>query len=317
MKDSVCVNCPANCAQCSTSSLGSCTSCLPGYYLDTSTELCTACNQTNCLSCSSLGCLACMTGYHLSSSHTCQLDCVVPCSTCSDSNPTECLACVVGFKLNTQANTNCEADIDCNSNGTCSTCPLGYSMKLAQSFSTCEKCGSNCARCNPNAVDACFSCFEGLFLNGTLCSECPSTCAKCSSATVCFECASGFIPQQAAAQQTSSLSSTSGLSSTGGSPVTCIACTAPCASCVNAPTTCLSCNSGFQLSGNNCLNTSVVNVSVTFNPTNNNYDFFNNAYNTILAGMATAANVAQNAIIVKSIIYNSVIFNADITTSSG
>lgn len=188
-------------------------------------------------------------------------------------------------------------------------------MKLAQSFSTCEQCGSNCARCNPNGVNSCFSCFEGMFLNGTVCSECPSSCAKCSSETVCFECAIGFIPQQAASQQTSSL--LSGIPSTSGAPVMCMACTSPCASCVNSPTTCLSCTGDFQLSGNNCLNSSIVNVTVTFSPTNNNYDFFNNAYEQILSGMATAANVAQSSIIVNSIIYNSVILSADVATSSG
>lgn len=61
----------------------------------------------------------------------------------------------------------------------------------------------------------------------------------------------------------------------------------------------------------------MVDVSVTFNPTNNNYDFFNDNYEQIMTGMAQAAQVSQSAIIVKSIIYNSVILNAQITTTSG
>ena len=92
--------------------------------------------------------------------------------------------------------------------------------------------------------------------------------------------------------------------------MTCVACSAPCATCFNSPTTCLSCNAGFLLSGNSCLDEFFVEVSVTFNPTNNNYDFFNDNYEVILTGMANAAGVSLSAIVVQSIIYNSVILNA-------
>ena len=183
-------------------------------------------------------------------------------------------------------------------------------MKVATGFSTCEQCTNNCARCNPNNLNQCFSCFEGSFLDGNNCSSCPSSCAVCSSATVCFECATGFVQQQAASQQTSQLGVGSGLASAGGAPLTCVACSAPCATCFNSPTTCLSCNAGFLLSGNSCLDEFFVEVSVTFNPTNNNYDFFNDNYEVILTGMANAAGVSLSAIVVQSIIYNSVILNA-------
>lgn len=169
LKSGTCVNCPQNCAQCSVTSLGTCTSCLPGYYLDASTQTCTACAAANCVTCNNLGCQACMTGYTLNENLNCQKNCVLPCATCSDSDPTSCTSCIVGFVFNTAAPQNCAPDIACNNNGTCATCPLGFAMKVATAISTCEQCTNGCARCNPNVLGQCFSCFEGSYLNGTSC----------------------------------------------------------------------------------------------------------------------------------------------------
>ena len=78
-----CISCPRNCAQCSLTRLGECTSCLPGYYFQADSELCMACNQTNCLCCTELGCTSCQSGYIVSPSFTCMQICVAPCASCS------------------------------------------------------------------------------------------------------------------------------------------------------------------------------------------------------------------------------------------
>jgi len=99
-------------------------------------------------------------------------------------------------------------------------------------------------------------------------------------------------------------------------PVTCLACASPCASCVNSPTTCLNCTSGFVLSGTTCVGQFYLTVSVTFTTQNNDSNFFNTNYNQIMTQLATAAQVNINAIVVTSIVYASVILNANVTTTN-
>ena len=123
-------------------------------------------------------------------------------------------------------------------------------------------------------------------------------------------CSSGFIAVQAATQQSSDFDALLGLASAGGEPLVCVACESPCATCRNSPTTCLSCVSGRLLSGNNCLFSNKISVTATFAPTDNQYNFFNDQFGTIVSGMATAAGVAQKDIIINSVVYSSVILNA-------
>ena len=310
-----CVNCPQNCAQCSVTDLGSCTSCLPGYFYAASQQICKACSMSNCLTCTDLACQVCRSGYIISPSLTCQRECLLPCSTCSETDPSQCLKCVTGFTFNTNANQNCEPNLGCNNNGSCSNCPIGFSMRVNNNFATCQQCNSICARCNPNAGNTCLSCFDGSYLDGTSCASCPSSCAKCTSATACYQCADGFIAEQAASQQTSQQSA-SVATAASVAPVNCLACAGNCLTCINSPTTCLSCRDNFRKSGNKCLNLNKIELSVTFTPSNNDFSFFNNNYDTIMSGLASAAGVPQSDIIVKEIIYSSVVLNADVTTTA-
>lgn len=139
---------------------------------------------------------------------------------------------------------------------------------------------------------------------------------KCINSASCLMCADGSVAMQAATQQTSDLNSGNGIASAGNEPVTCLACTSPCATCKNAPTTCLSCQSGFTLSGNNCLNSNFVAVSVTFAPTGNVYSHFNDQFATIVSGMATAAGVLEQDVVITSIIYSSVVLNGAVTSAA-
>jgi hypothetical protein len=71
------------------------------------------------------------------------------------------------------------------------------------------------------------------------------------------------------------------------------------------------------LSGNVCQGQYSINVNVTFTSISNPQDnsLFTQNYNTIISGLATAAQVPQSAILVKSILYASVILNAAVTTT--
>lgn len=310
MNNGVCINCPANCALCSLSNIGLCTSCLPGYYFSAS-QNCVACPMSNCLACNSLACTTCAMGYMLSPSLTCMKKCILPCATCSATDPSICTSCISGYTYNEQATQNCQPDTTCNNNGSCSNCPFGFAMSVVNNEATCVQCSSGCSRCDPNNANKCLACFTGSYLNGTTCASCPSNCYMCSSPTMCYMCVSGFVAQQAATQQSSNAVGSSPMM--GTYPVTCLACSGNCATCMNTPTTCLTCQSGFSLSGNRCLNDNQIDVEVTFNTDGGDNSIFTNNYNQIMSGLASSAGVAQSNIIVSSIVYSSVILNAVVT----
>lgn len=271
MNQGQCINCPVGCAQCSTSKLGVCTSCLPRYYYNANAQNCQPCNQTNCLSCTALACLSCAPGYIVSPSLGCQMECVSPCATCSSTNPSECTSCLAGYIFNPSSLQNCQPDLSCNGNATCNICPFGYALLVVNFNSTCVACNSGCQRCSPNNAFQCFTCYQGFYLNGTSCKACPSSCKQCSGPNTCFQCASGFVAQQSATLPTSTSPTGKSTSNVVIQPVRCLACASPCATCFNSPTNCLSCEGGFVLSGTICQGQFSIVVSVTFNPTGNDY----------------------------------------------
>lgn len=318
MLNGACVPCPAGCAQCSATRLGACTSCLPAYYYSSTNQTCVLCSQANCITCTAMACLACAPNYFVSPSLGCQRKCVSPCATCSETSSSDCLSCVAGFTFNSSSLQNCQPNLTCNNNGSCSMCPFGYSMLVSSNYATCVKCNGNCQRCNSQDGNSniCLGCYDGLFLNGTICSACSSFCTICTGVSSCFQCALGFVAQQAASVPTSSINTNVGASSVVYQPLTCLACTSNCATCYNTPSTCLSCNANFMLSGTTCLGQFAIDLTVTFAPSNNDYSFFNDNYNSIMSGLASAAGVAPAAINVKSIVYNSVILNAAVTSTN-
>ena len=140
-----CVSCPIGCAQCSISKLGICTSCLIGYYYNSNAQNCQVCPQSNCLSCTANACLYCALGYMISPSLTCQQICLSPCATCSESDPSVCLSCVAGYIFNIQTTQNCQPDLSCNNNQTCSICPFSFALSVnSNNEATCVQCNSTC-----------------------------------------------------------------------------------------------------------------------------------------------------------------------------
>lgn len=111
-QQSICMQCPANCQNCTvaaTTTTTTCLDCTDGYFITASGQ-CQVCPNT-CLLCISQSiCTQCVNGNYLSNS-TCQ-----PC-------PTNCLTC-------TDANT-------------CTSCSVGY----YPSSGVCQPCVNNCTSC--------------------------------------------------------------------------------------------------------------------------------------------------------------------------
>lgn len=74
----------------------------------------------------------------MSPSLGCMKECVSPCATCSEDDPSSCMSCVAGYIYDTDSTQNCRGDLDCSNNGTCQRCPFGFSLKFQQVNSTCQ-----------------------------------------------------------------------------------------------------------------------------------------------------------------------------------
>jgi len=199
-----CVPCAEGCLVCNPADLITCTKCRGGWSLDSS-NVCV--NEVTCpMYCESCivgtGCTACATGYTLNQNFLCQLQCVNPCKTCSVSNPLVCESCNLGYTL---SGNTCVADLSCNTNGNCLTCPMGNilvennstAIRLNQTCSACDS-ASNCWRCMASNSAMCISCPLGRYLRTTdnLCISCASNCVACVNLNLCLFCANGFVDTQ-------------------------------------------------------------------------------------------------------------------------
>lgn len=100
-----CMQCmSANCIRCLSSNTSICTSCYPGYYLNTSDSSNATCSPcpTSCSTCSnSITCLTCSQGHtatvqSISSDQVICVQCISPCATCM-LNAYTCTSCVEGY----------------------------------------------------------------------------------------------------------------------------------------------------------------------------------------------------------------------------
>lgn len=297
------------CAQCRSQDLGACLSCVPGYFFNAASQTCTSCNIPGCYSCNSLGCSQCHLGYTLSPTFTCQKNCIVPCSSCSSTDPTVCLSCVAGYVYDTSAPGNCRPDFSCNSTSNCAICPIGYSILPSTSNGAtvyyCTQCGPSCARCDPNQQNKCISCLLGFYVGNNTCKACPAGCVNCNGASSCFTCAMGYLPVQPAFVPAASAPNAG---SSGNNviyqPLTCVPCVSPCATCIYTASSCFSCIAGYTLNGATCLPPNVISVTVTFTPTNNDFSVFSRNYYKIITGLASSLNIGVNGIVVSELIYN-------------
>lgn len=141
----------------------------------------------------------------------------------------------------------CTQTVQCNSDSSCTTCPLGYTLNAG----TCSQCtASNCLRCNFGALTQCTLCNISTFLDtaNNLCAACTSPCLTCQTSTVCTTCADGFFMQTLNNLPTGK----------------CIACDSNCATCAKSPTYCLTCPTGSSLVAVKCLSNQNVGFNMTF-----------------------------------------------------
>jgi len=301
-----CAPCVLGCLTCNPAQLTTCTTCAPGYFLN-STSNCQAC-ISNCVQCSSVGCMQCTAGYTLNAVFNCQLNCIAPCAECKDANPSACTSCVAGYVLN-QTTGTCSPDVSCSSTSSCFVCPYGYSLQSAsvpgKIIQTCQQCNttSNCARCSLTNTSQCLSCPMGYFLNSGVCTACSTGCGMCFSKNFCTVCNVGFVPQQAG-----------GISF--GNPanglVNCLFCTSPCMTCIGTPTYCTSCVSGYTLQGPVCMSNFNFQIKAVFVI---DVIDFQKYYLALLNLLDTAAQTNISNILILSIASGSAIINAQISTS--
>lgn len=305
-----CTPCPEGCQICSPNDFSLCLTCSTGNYLN-STGSCVACSS-KCNSCTDMGCMSCMYGYKLTSDFTCVQDCTKPCATCASNSPSTCESCLYGYVLNSSSS-SCSVNVTtCNDNKDCDYCAFGYVLTSSSTATvrqvTCEQCNSNsnCQRCTSTNVAQCTSCYGGNYLNSnSVCVSCPDGCLECTSQADCFACDTGYVPQT-----TQTVFATNGLSL---SPMTCVACESPCATCNGNPKSCLSCVSGYTFKGAKCVTNFNFQVAVVFSVT---AAVFNTNYLDFLINVADTLGVSLRDITIISIVYGSVNLDFQVSTTN-
>ncbi|KAK2168622.1 hypothetical protein LSH36_15g03064 [Paralvinella palmiformis] len=191
-----CIECfPSPCSQCDSTKASDakvCSACIAGYFLNSTTHACNACNTT-CATCTdSSKCVTCKTGYLLDST-------TKYCFKCPDVNAYNCElkngydsliltnGCVSGYAVSTDKKSCLKCPdycITCDSNLTCSACNTGYSLNSDQ----CGRCPLNCQSCTAKLDSdkrlklSCDVCDYGYALHSDgLCYVCPANCVECTA----------------------------------------------------------------------------------------------------------------------------------------
>lgn len=268
----------SGCAVCSNTNNSICSSCLPTFYANGSTQcLPNNCNMANCYLCLENNfCTVCLTGYYLSTNMTCQplysnlANCqnqIQYCAMCvvnlvNNNNQKYCIKCQDGFQfdttnsvcipqMNSIANCKVQTSWGFNMQPICQVCTQGY---FINSWGMCSQYNPptnntgcnvyNCLYCGTNSSQCSF-CFSPWGISSTgVCQTtvfCPSNCQLCINSSVCLTCNSGYTVSK--------------------STNLCVQCSITgCGQC-NTANVCASCNAGFTLvpSTGICLSCSVTN----------------------------------------------------------
>ena len=242
--------CDPGCFQCASSNPASCSVCLPGYYIPSTTAVsgvftCLTCNAT-CQYCQQNKpnvCLSCYPGaIYNNSTQTCT-SCPTNCLACSRQNSSViCTSCPTGYTMNlnstgcvTTANTSCGQNCaTCKTSGNSTTCTL-CSPGSTLLNGNCILCAPGCSICSSNSISSCVACAPGNYYDqaSASCLACSQNCSSCTS-QICTACLDGY-----------SLTSTFSCVST---------CWYPCATCQSGnPGECLSCMAGYLSNGTSCI----------------------------------------------------------------
>lgn len=184
LMNTACRSCIISCSNCLATDITVCTSCAKGLQL--LDGACVSCPD-KCTSCYNGICAVCVAGYHPNSAGICVLDCVMPCATCVDNQPTVCKSC---FSKSNLVRSTCTQDLSCNITNDCTSCGQGNGYILVGA--NCYKCGniSNCTQCRTTNTKKCSLCATGYYINDDdTCSSCPKSCVSCISSSVCSGCA--------------------------------------------------------------------------------------------------------------------------------
>ena len=273
----ICAPCMTSCRTCAEGKPSTCLSCGNGFYLMNGT--CKPC-VTNCASCTEAGCLTCSPGFFMTSQQTCALNCILPCATCSPTNPEKCESCIAGYTFD-NVNKACIEVTSCS--GSCVVCPMGYSL-LNGNCLACSK--ANCQSCDENSLGTCFSCKPKFYLKDDgNCGSCPAQCRTCLSGSGCSSCASGFTKKENAVATADGFE--------------CVACNSPCKTCMNTPDYCTSCVDGFDFFGWKCAQKFRFTFGLTLTVS---LSTFEANYMIMIEAFAAALNVQDsNAITITSI----------------
>ena len=273
----VCLPCISNCRVCSGANQNICLQCGLGFYLNN--YQCAPC-PNGCQICNLMGCTQCADSFRLVSNLTtyttsCEPVCVFPCLGCSSTNATACVTCFYGYILQksgqqSQYSSCVQQNQTCSDSNGCYSCPLGQVISGGE----CVACGFSCARCMPDTLNNCTTCYSGMYLNTTFqCNSCPANCTTCTGVNNCLTCATGYV------QFTQPV---------GTTRVYCTPCSTPCKTCTVNPDTCTSCITGFSFTGWSCVSDFYYIFSMTFGV--NSTTFFDNYIsfvNTTAAAMQT------------------------------
>jgi len=241
-KNGKCRGCSMSCSSCSSTNITQCTSCANGLELINSA--CVSC-PINCISCNNGQCATCVTGYQPNTNGICVLNCQLLCATCQDNLPTVCTSCYSGSTLN---GSNCQMDLSCNANSTCTDCGQGLNYILVGT--TCVMCPAitNCLQCSSSNTSTCSICSAGYYVdtsNG--CTICSNICISCISSSICTGCAQGYTLTQGQTQ---------GL---------CLQCASPCATCLGSSTFCQTCITNYTKIGWKCQSNNYVGFTFVLN----------------------------------------------------
>jgi len=75
----------------------------------------------------------------------------------------------------------------CNEENICTSYKNGYYLINGK----CEKCSSNCKRCETTA-NHCLNCYSGYYLNSNKCEKCPDICQGCMNENKCTSCIDNY-----------------------------------------------------------------------------------------------------------------------------
>ncbi|ELP88920.1 hypothetical protein EIN_357230 [Entamoeba invadens IP1] len=120
----------------------------------------------------------------------------------------KCNKCKAGYYPQTNSPFTCQqCDDTCGNKcdqvyGYCTSCKLGYVLKLDKQSLICESCQTfdpNCQTCKENGERKCLTCVNKYrpASNGT-CIKCDSTCLDNCDGTsgICTKCVSGYVPHK-------------------------------------------------------------------------------------------------------------------------